>query len=122
MPGAAFPAFFPGYDAPDPDDRIGGSDPESIAALEAFASTQFAPPFCGGFGQIVASGCVAPPRDDGYVDSDFYGAALTIDADLGFGTLTVVPAYRTSDVEFVSYVPGFFGQTVEDNEQSSFEV
>ena len=36
MPGAAFPSFFPGYAAPDPDERIGGSDPQSIAALQAF--------------------------------------------------------------------------------------
>ncbi|HEX2100457.1 MAG TPA: TonB-dependent receptor, partial [Candidatus Synoicihabitans sp.] len=122
MPGSAFPSFFSGYAAPAPDERIGGSDPRSIAALEAYAATQFAPPFCGGFGQFVASGCVGSPRGDGYSDSDIYGAALTIEADLGFASLTVVPAYRTSDVEFVFYVTGFHGQTIEENKQSSMEV
>jgi iron complex outermembrane receptor protein len=122
MPGSAFPAFFPGYAAPAPEEYIGGSDPQSIAALQAFAATQFAPPFCGGFGQFITSGCVAPPRDDGFVDSDFYGLAATIEADFDFGTLTVIPAYRESDVNFVSYLPGFYGQTTEDNEQTSLEV
>ena len=56
------------------------------------------------------------------MDSDFYGLTATVEADFDFGTLTVIPAYRESDVNFVSYLPGFSGQTTEDNEQTSLEV
>lgn len=122
MPGAAFPAFFPGYAAPDPEERIGGSDPRSLAALQAFAAGIPAPPFCGGLGGFVTSGCVAPPRGDGFIDSDFYGVAATIEADVGFGSLTVIPAWRRSDGGFVSYVPGFLIDMDEDNEQISLEA
>jgi iron complex outermembrane recepter protein len=122
MPGAAFPDFFPGYAAPDPDDRIGGSDPRSLAALQAFAATQFAPPFCGGPGGFITSGCVAPPRDDGFIDSDFYGVTATIEADLGFATLTALPAYRRSEGSFDGFLPGFLTRMQEENEQNSIEV
>jgi iron complex outermembrane recepter protein len=122
MPGAAFPGFFPGYVAPSPDERIGGADPRSIAALSTFAATRFAPPFCGGFGGFVSSGCVAPPRSDGFNDSDFYGVSLTVEGDVGLGTLTVIPAYRRSDINFRTYVFGFFGEVHETVDQYSMEV
>ena len=119
-PGAAAPAGFTAYAAPSLDRRIGGSDPRSVAALTAATASQPAPPFCrGGF---VPSGCVVPPRGDGFNDSHFYGVSLTIDGDVGFGTLTVIPAYRKSKPDYLSYVPGFLDRITEDDDQLSLEV
>jgi iron complex outermembrane receptor protein len=122
-PGSAFPAgVSAGYAAPPLSDRIGGSDPRSIAALAAYAGTLFAPPFCGGFGGFVASGCVAPPKDDGFIDSDYYGVSAEITGDLGFATLTILPAYRRSDNRYDGYAPGFLTRTDEVSKQTSLEV
>lgn len=122
-PGSAFPAgVSSGYAAPELSDRIGGSDPRSVAALGAYAATLFAPPFCGGLGGFVRSGCVAPPRQDGFVDSDFYGLSAELSGDLGFATLTVLPAYRQSNNRYDGYAPGFLTRTDEVSKQTSVEV
>lgn len=122
-PGSAFPAgVSAGYAAPALSERIGGSDPRSVAALSAYAGTLFAPPFCGGFGGFVSSGCVAPPKGDGFVDSDYYGISAEIQGDLGFATLTVVPAYRRSDNRYDGYAPGFLTRTDEVSKQTSLEA
>lgn len=122
-PGSAFPAgVSSGYAAPALSDRIGGSDPRSVAALAAYAGTLFAPPFCGGFGGFITSGCVAAPKDDGFIDSDYYGISAEIQGDLGFATLTVVPAYRRSDNRYDGYAPGFLTRTDEVSKQTSLEV
>jgi iron complex outermembrane recepter protein len=116
-PGAAFgnPSGFayPGYVAPPLSDRIGGSDPRSIAALAA------SPPPAGAF---LGNGFVAPPAADGYNDSKFYGVTATIEGDLGFGTLSIVPAYRRSEPNFRFYTFGFLGEVAEVDDQMSLEV
>ena len=122
LPGSAFPSFFPGYAAPDPSERIGGSDPRSLAALNAFAATLPAPPFCGGRGNLIRNGCIAGPRDDAFIDGDFYGVSATFEGDVGFGTLTLIPAYRKSKVDFLTYVPGFRAESQENNDQVSVEA
>lgn len=121
-PGVAFPAGFRAYSAPPLEDRIAGSDPRSIAALRAFAATLPAPPFCGGFGNFINSGCVEPPRTDSFSRGDYYGAMVEIAGDVGFGTLTVIPAYRHSKAAFVGYVPGFRTEIDETSDQMSLEV
>lgn len=122
-PGSAFPAgVTAGYAAPALSERIGGSDPRSVAALATYAGTLFAPPFCGGFGGFVSSGCVAPPKGDGFVDSDYYGISAELQGDLGFATLTVLPAYRRSDNRYDGYAPGFLTRTDEVSKQTSLEV
>lgn len=123
VPGAAVPAGqFPGYSAPPLGDRVGGSDPRSIAAVGAFAGTLFAPPFCGGFGGFVTSGCVRPPRGDGFIDGDYWGVSATVEGDMDFATLTVIPAYRSTKTRFDGYVPGFLTRVDEQNEQMSVEI
>ena len=39
-------------------------------------------------------------RDDGYQDNDFFGVMAEINADLGFAELTLIPAYRRTDLDF----------------------
>ncbi|WP_428152173.1 TonB-dependent receptor [Brevundimonas sp.] len=101
-------AFYPR--GPNPEDRIGGSDPRSTGPL----TTQF--------GFLINSGNVTPPRDDGFLDNEFYGFAATVEADLGFGTLTVIPAYRKSAPRLRFYSTGFQGNFDDDVDQTSLEA
>lgn len=113
--GALVPgSFMP--QAPDLDRRIGGADARSLAALAQFANAN--PPF----GAFLAGGLVQPPQPDSYTDSSFYGVSATIEADLGFGTLTVQPAYRRSEPKFLHYLTGFENETIEVDDQMSLEV
>lgn len=115
IPTAAFPA-------PALEDRIGGSDPIAIAAIAALAATRPGPPYCGGFGGQVTSRCVYTPQSDGYQDNRFWGVSATIEGDLGFGKLTVLPAYRRSEAEYRTYLPGFLGEIRDNADQMSLEV
>ena len=101
-------AFYPR--GPAVEDRIGGSDPRSIAAL----ATQFGP--------LVNSGLVAPPKSNGYLNNEFWGVSAVIEGDLGFGTLTITPAYRSSKPDLRFFVTGFEGDIVEDVDQTSLEA
>jgi len=102
--------------------RIGGSDPRSVAALQSYAATVAAPPFCGGMGQLITSGCVMTPRGDGYMNGDFWGISAQTEGDLGFATLTVIPAYRSSSSNYRSYLPGFMLQVSDKSQQMSLET
>lgn len=111
-------SYIPG--APSIDERVGGADARSIAALSAWSSAVPAPPFCaGGF---VASGCVAPPKTDGYIDSTFWGLSAQVEAKLPIGSLTIIPAYRRSEPTYRNYSVGFLGEASEVDEQTSLEV
>jgi iron complex outermembrane receptor protein len=88
--------------------RLGPSDPAVLAAYVARAP---APPVP----QIMA-------RSDGYQDNDYYGAAITANADLGFATLTVIPAWRKTDLDFVSYASSFLIDVTEKSDQMSLET
>ncbi|WCT79346.1 TonB-dependent receptor [Novosphingobium humi] len=102
--------------------RIGGSDPRSVAALQSYAATVAGPPFCGGMGQLITSGCVMAPRGDGYMNGDFWGISAQTEGDLGFATLTVIPAYRSSASNYRSYLPGFMLQVSDRSKQMSLET
>lgn len=121
-PGSGFPAGTGLNGAPSLDNRIGASDPRSIAALAAYAATLGGPPFCGGFGNLLASGCVITPANDSYLDNQYYGISATIEGNMGFGTLTVIPAYRRTETRENGYIPGFRINKVEKTDQSSIEV
>ncbi|MFS8606548.1 MAG: TonB-dependent receptor [Gammaproteobacteria bacterium] len=90
------------------EERLGPSDPRVIAEYLTRPPTPPVP-------QIIA-------RDDGYQDNEYYGIIATLDADVGPATLTVVPAYRKTDLDFVSYSSSFLIDVLELSEQSSFEV
>lgn len=115
LPNAAFAV-------PPLEDRVSISDPRAQAAVRGYAATLFAPPFCGGQGGFVTSGCVALAGTDGFLDNEFYGLSATVVGDMGFGTLTVIPAWRRSDVRLRTYLPGFAGDLIDLAEQTSVEV
>lgn len=88
--------------------RLGPSDPAVIAAYEAASPTAPVP-------QAVA-------KDDGFQDNSYYGVALTANADLGFAKLTVIPAWRKTDIDFLSYSSGFQIRDREKSHQGSVEA
>lgn len=110
------------YVAPPLEDRVGGADPRAQAVPAAVAAGMFAPPFCGGFGGFVRSGCVLVPQNDSYVDGEYWGLSAEVEADLGFASLTVIPAYRSSQTDFVNYLPGFLLDVNDEAEQYSLET
>ena len=110
------------FSAPALDLRIGGSDPRSIAAVTRYAATLTAPPFCGGVGGFVRSGCVLTPGTDGYLNNRFWGVSATVEGNMGFGKLTVIPAYRRTEADYRTYLPGFLGQIKDNSDQMSLEV
>lgn len=112
------------YDAPPLDDRVGATDPRARAVPIEYAAGVFAPPFCGGFGGFVRSGCVMVAGDLGepFLDTENYGISANFEADLGFATLNVIPAWRQASSDFVSYVPGFLLDVTDDSEQISLET
>ncbi len=103
QPGALTPT------APNPADRIGASDPRSTAELALRFPT-------------VRAGTVTVPQNTSYNRGEFYGIAATIEGDVGFGTLTVIPAYRKAKPDFLSYTLGYPFFSKEDDDQMSFEV
>jgi iron complex outermembrane receptor protein len=104
IPGSLVPTASPLQD------RVGGADPRSHAELRL----RF--PF------FINSGLVQPPQRDGYQDSSFYGASAVVEADLGFATLTAIPAHRVSKPNFRTYNFGFYGENRETDIQNTFEV
>ncbi len=88
--------------------RLGPSDPAVIAAYVAQPPSPPVP-------QIIA-------RDDGYQDNTYYGGVITANLDLGFAQLTVIPAWRKTDLDFVSYASSFLIDVTEVSDQSSLEA
>ncbi|WP_084238494.1 TonB-dependent receptor [Sphingomonas asaccharolytica] len=88
--------------------RLGPSDPRVIAEYLTRAPTAPVPQFIA--------------RNDGYQDNRFFGASMTINADLGFAKLTVIPAYRKTDLDFVSYASSFLIDVTENSDQMSLET
>jgi iron complex outermembrane recepter protein len=89
-------------------DRLGPSDPAVVAAYKARPPTAPVP-------QITALG-------DGYQDNTFYGVIATLDFHLGDLTATVIPAWRKTQLDFLSYASGFKIDVTEDSEQTSIEA
>jgi len=90
------------------DERLGPSDPRVIAEYLTRPPTPPVP-------QIIA-------RDDGYQDNDFFGVMAEINADLGFAELTLIPAYRRTDLDFRGYASSFLIDVTELSDQMSFEA
>ena len=95
--------------APNPDDRIGSSDPRSTAELFLRFPT-------------VRSGLVTVPIDNSFNRSQNYGINATIEGNVGFATLTTIAAYRNSrpDYRSISFGYPFLGD--ENNSQTSVEA
>lgn len=62
------------------------------------------------------------PESDGFVDYTTYAVGAELNWDLGFGTLTVLPAYREAKLKDRSYVPGFAVTQSYRDKQTSVEA
>lgn len=62
------------------------------------------------------------PQKDGFLNIDVYSIAAELNWNLGFATLTVLPAYRESKLRGLQYTPGFSVFNNEHNRQTSVEV
>lgn len=85
----------------------GASDPAVAAIIRAQPGT----------GAVLVT-----PGDDGYIDVDVYAIGGELNWDLGFGTLTVIPAYREAKLRNLSYISSFYSQNNEHDKQASAEV
>lgn len=61
-------------------------------------------------------------NNDGFTDIDVAAGSFELNWDLGFATLTALPAYRDSDIAYLTYTPGFSYNTAETSEQASMEL
>lgn len=71
---------------------------------------------------LYIAGRIAPPTRNTYNDSDFYGLAANIDWRIFGGALTVIPAYRSSDVNYASTVTGWLLKERQRPRQRSIEL
>jgi iron complex outermembrane recepter protein len=101
----------PLFDPSDP--WIGGADPRAQEFYRTFSTATAAG---------VAARTTLPPQADGYNDNKYWGFSGVIDGEIGDGNLTLAASYRPSTVDYVSYVQGFGGRSIEDNDESSVEL
>lgn len=109
--GATFAASAGPFPGPSfsPSDRIGVSSPQAADFLAGSPDTLNGRTF-------------APFPNDAYDHSHGGGVSATIDWALPFGTVTVIPAYRNNDTNYLSYVPGFALRDIESGQQKSLEA
>ena len=89
-----------------------GAEPTNFDPWRDITQTPLAYPFL--FGPNTAP-YTAP--DDRFIRSDTKGISAELNADLGFATLTVIPAYRHQNQEFASYTSRFrFYEKLKDEE------
>ena len=92
-----------------PSDRLGFFTPP----VEAFITSQ--PNFLNGR-------TFAPFENVNHEDNRFWGISSTIDWTTPIGTLTVVPAYRDSQLDYTSFATGVMLSEQSHDKQTSFEV
>ncbi len=91
------------------DRRVGLGDPRT---RPAFNGTYFFP--SGNILQL--------PPNDSFVDNNSWGVYASLDADLGFADLTVIPAYRGASINFRSTAPSFLINQREKDKQFTLET
>ncbi|MDF8332171.1 TonB-dependent receptor [Novosphingobium cyanobacteriorum] len=61
-------------------------------------------------------------RNDGYQDNQYYNLSAQVDLRLGFATLTLLPAYRHSDIDYLTYDLGARYRMDKSSSQTSLEA
>lgn len=92
-----------------PSDRLGFFSPQ----VEAYLQTQ--KDFLNGANFV-------PFENVNHEDNRFYGIAATVDWSTPLGTLTVVPAYRDSELNYRSFATGVLLSEVSREKQTTVEV
>lgn len=60
--------------------------------------------------------------NDGFNDIKVGAVSAQLDVELSGATLTFIPAYRDTDVAYLTYTPGFYFRTDEGSKQQSYEL
>jgi iron complex outermembrane recepter protein len=95
----------------DVDDRIGFFSPQG----QAFYTSQPAGPLARNFAPFAAD-------FRQFQDNSTWGISGTLNWESTLGTLTLVPGYRETSLDYLSYVPGFQVRETTKSEQTSFEA
>ena len=93
------------------DDRIGYFSP----AGQAFYTSQRA-------GTLGRNFSAFPNGFAQFQDNKWWGISATIDWRSELGTLTIVPAYREGNLDYLSFTPGFQVRQAEKSNQTSIEA
>lgn len=105
--------------APNPSARIGAADPIADAAILAAVQASALAPIAKTNGPLPG---IIRPRQDGYFNNNFWGISANINFDLDFATLSLVPAYRNSKPNYLTYNGGYYGRVTEKADQYSLEA
>jgi iron complex outermembrane recepter protein len=98
---------------------IGNTSP----AINAIYSNTFYFPAGDTLGPLLTKTLIIPPSQTNIQqENDFWGVSTTVDWKTDAGTLTVIPAYRHSKLDFTSAAAGFLIQQDENDQQESFEA
>ena len=89
--------------------RVGNTDPLS---RPAFNGVYFFP--SGNILQL--------PPNDGFLDNNSWGVYASLDADLGFADLTVIPSYRGASINYRATTPSFLINQREKDKQFTLET
>ena len=89
--------------------RVGNTDPLS---RPAFNGVYFFP--SGNILQL--------PPNDTFLDNDSWGVYASLDADLGFADLTVIPSYRGASINYRATTPSFIINQREKDKQFTLET
>lgn len=93
----------------DRDARIGILDPRSIPV---YTSTLSFPTFS----------FLNPLTERDYQDNQMWGVYLNAEIETAVGTITVLPSYRRTDLDYLTSAGSFYAQIDEVDEQTSLEV
>ncbi|MBB6253279.1 TonB-dependent receptor [Nitrospirillum iridis] len=105
--GSAF-VQYPFVDSDNP--WIGPADSRSVAAYYAGL------PAVSAYNPLISNA-----KTDGFVDNQFWGTHAEITHDFSFATLTIIPAYRQVEEDYLTYAPGSTRVT-SDGKQKSIEA
>lgn len=93
----------------DPDDRIGLNDPRAGEAYSHAFS-------------FLPGTTLNPLQTPIFQDNDFWGVRLQADLDTSLGTVSVIPAYRRSELNYLTSAAGLESLVDETDEQTSVEL
>jgi iron complex outermembrane receptor protein len=92
-----------------PSDRFGLFSPEASSFLEGQPNELNGRTF-------------APFPNQDTQNNSYWGISSTINWTTPIGDLTVIPAYRDSKIDYISYAPGFQLREIGEDKQTSFEA
>lgn len=91
------------------------TDDKFVGALDPRAQT--GPVFAGGTSLLSS-----PPNPSPFFKDKQWSSFAQLDVDIGFATLTVLPAYRYEKLDYLDYVPGYADRQVFRTRQRSIET